>query len=159
MSDAPIAMRAAQPDESHALSALAMQAKAHWGYAAEQVEAWRTELTLTPESIAAQWTQCAMQEGRCIGVVQVAVAGMTGDLTHLWVDPKAMGQGAGRSMMAATFAHCRAAGVRRLTIDADPHAEAFYARFGARRVGAVPAPIPGQADRVRPQLVIDLPAQ
>jgi hypothetical protein len=39
-------------------------------------------------------------------------------------------------------------------IDADPHAEAFYRACGALRIGGVAAPIDGQPQRVRPQLVL-----
>jgi len=33
-----------------------------------------------------------------------------------------------------------------------PSSEAFYLRYGAVRVGAVPAPMPGAPDRALPQL-------
>lgn len=34
----------------------------------------------------------------------------------------------------------------------DPFAEAFYLRLGARRVGSVPAPMPGAPERLLPEL-------
>ena len=37
-------------------------------------------------------------------------------------------------------------------VDADPNAESFYLACGANRCGEVPAPIPGEPGRVRPQL-------
>ena len=41
-----------------------------------------------------------------------------------------------------------------LHIDADPHAERFYLACGALRVGAVPAPLEGEPQRVRPQMAL-----
>lgn len=43
-------------------------------------------------------------------------------------------------------------GAVRVTVLFDPFAEAFYQRLGARRVGAVPAPMPQAPERVLPQL-------
>lgn len=40
-------------------------------------------------------------------------------------------------------------------VDADPNAESFYLESGAVRRGVVPAPIPGEPERVRPQLAFN----
>ena len=74
-------------------------------------------------------------------------------LDHLWVLPAFMRRGVGGALLAHALQHARAGGAREMRIDADPHAEAFYASHGAVRVGQVSAPIEGQPHRVRPQLV------
>lgn len=38
----------------------------------------------------------------------------------------------------------------------DPFAEPFYLKLGARRIGAVPAPMPGAPGRVLPVLEFNL---
>ena len=43
-------------------------------------------------------------------------------------------------------------GASSVTVDADPNAETFYLACGAARCGEVPAPVPGQSERVRPRL-------
>jgi predicted N-acetyltransferase YhbS len=70
-----------------------------------------------------------------------------------------LGQGVGRALLAQALGHARAAGHAALHIDADPHAEAFYRRCGAMRIGATAAPIDGQPQRVRPQLRLSTQAR
>ena len=48
---------------------------------------------------------------------------------------------------------CNFGGV--IAIVADPHAERFYLRLGARRVGEVAGPMPGAPDRKLPLLELD----
>ena len=53
-------IRPAVETEALLLSALAMQAKAHWGYSAEALEGWRAELAVSPQGIRARATFVAM---------------------------------------------------------------------------------------------------
>ena len=45
------ALRPAIPDDAERLTALAREAKAHWGYPAAWLEVWRDALTITPDYI------------------------------------------------------------------------------------------------------------
>ena len=58
---------------------------------------------------------------------------------HMWVRPKEIGSGVGRSLFAHLLEQLHAMGATRLRIASDPHAEGFYRRMGARRVGRVPS--------------------
>src|SRR5258708_16245168 len=78
--------------------------------------------------------------GRTIGVAGVAPEGETADLDVLFVDPPAIGSGAGRALFDAATALARRFGARRLTILADPNASAFYQRMGAHFVRNPPSP-------------------
>src|SRR5437660_879627 len=53
-------IRPAVETEAQLLSALAMRAKAHWGYSAEVLEGWRAELAVSPQDIRAKPTFVAM---------------------------------------------------------------------------------------------------
>jgi len=56
-----------------------------------------------------------------------------------------MGTGAGRKLFEAIVALITAEGAQKLVILADPHAEEFYLRVGAKRVGDAPSDsIPGR---------------
>lgn len=156
MNNVSVSFRQARSIDGEALTALANRAKAHWGYLQAQLEAWRADLEISPASIATHWTLCAETGGELVGVVQLNVAIVAADLLHLWVEPKAMGQGIGTALLDAAIAHCRSFGLSQLTIDSDPNAEPFYAARGARRVGETPAPIDGMPNRLRPQMVIDI---
>jgi len=72
-------------------------------------------------------------------------------LDALFVDPPAMGQGAGRRLLAAARAAARRRGIEALAIDSDPGAEGFYRAHGARPAGTRRSPSTG---RELPHLVI-----
>lgn len=140
--DGGIALRAARPEDAPRLSAVAYAAKAHWGYPADWLEAWRDELRVTPEDLAADRFVVADRDGEAVGFLGLSSAGETPAIEHLWVDPPAMGTGVGRRLLADALAWCRARGLSRLEVVSDPQAEGFYRRLGAERIGDVPSTPP-----------------
>ena len=67
------------------------------------------------------------------------------DLLHMFVEPEAIGTGAGRALFVEIAGMARALGGKMLSIQADPNAEAFYVRLGARRTGEAPSDsVPGR---------------
>jgi GNAT superfamily N-acetyltransferase len=147
-------LRAADPGEHRLLSEIAYQSKAHWGYGSADLDAWHHDLTVTRESMLERATVVAELDGVVAGFYQQHLEASHAVLDHLWVSPAFMGRRVGAALLAHALQHARAGGVREMHIDADPHAEAFYASFGAVRVAQVGAPIEGQPQRVRPQLVL-----
>jgi len=135
----------ADPAAASALSALARVAKAHWGYPTSWLEQWRDQLTITPEFIAAEDTYAAEVEGRIVGFNALLAAEQSMRLEHLWVLPQWIGQGIGRRLFEHAAARAAARGATSLTIESDPHAEAFYLRMGAMRVAAIPSALDGVA--------------
>src|SRR5512138_571068 len=82
---------------------------------------------------------------RVIGMACVLPEGETSDLDALFVDPPAIGSGAGRALFEAAIILARCQGARRMTILADPNAAAFYERMGARYRRHAPSDaIPGR---------------
>jgi GNAT superfamily N-acetyltransferase len=134
-----LTVRAPVLEEAPRLSAIAQAAKAHWGYPAEWLELWRGELTFDAATLEREWIRVAESEGRVVALVALAEEGGELELSHLWVDPVAMGMGIGRTLFEAAVAEARRRGARRLRIVADPHAETFYEHLGARRAGSVPS--------------------
>ena len=147
-------IRPAHPEESDALTSLAFAAKSFWGYSAQQLHAWSAELQISPGSIAVEPTFVAEVQGRILGVAQLGTSSTPWQIECLWVHPDGVGQGLGTRLVQEAMAHARAHEQFQLHIDADPHAEGFYLHLGARRVGVVSAPIAGEPQRVRPQLVL-----
>ena len=145
----------AMPTDAAALSAIAWAAKAHWGYPPGWLERWRAQLTISPEFIAANETFAARSDQRIVGFSALVAADTGMRLEHLWVLPEEMGQGVGRSLFTHAAARATARGASRLTIEADPNAEAFYRHLGAVRVGAVATEIDGE-QRELPLLSYDL---
>jgi N-acetylglutamate synthase-like GNAT family acetyltransferase len=142
-------IRRAAASDAEALTALAHAAKRHWRYPEEWIALWRRDLTFTAEFIERHPVYGAVEDGTIVGVYALMFAAADCELEHFWVAPARMGAGIGRTLFEHAVAGCRAIGVRRLWINADPNAEGFYVRMGARRVGEVPST---PAGRVLPRL-------
>ncbi len=144
-------LRPARPPDCATLTALAQESKAAWPYPPAQIEAWRSELTITPASLVAP-TIVAEDASGIVGFMQVAGFSAGWQLEHCWVRPGARGRGVGRTLVEHAMELVRTARGTGIAIDADPHAEGFYLSLGASRVGEVAAPIAGDPARIRPQL-------
>jgi GNAT superfamily N-acetyltransferase len=141
----PIHVRPARPAEAAALTDLALRAKASWGYGAAFMAACRAELTVTPEKLAAWRVWAAELEGRLAGMIALRAEGAEAELEDFFVEPDLQGRGVGAALMARFLAACREQGIARIGVDADPNAEAIYARFGFVTVGRSPSgSIPGR---------------
>ena len=147
------AIRRAEPAESERITALTRASKAHWGYPPELMDLWWENLAIPAEYIAAHPTFVAEREGRILGYCSLSGAGEIWELDNLFIDPEYIGQGVGKGLFEFALAQLRASGARRVRIVADPHAESFYAKHGARRIGKVPSIPPG---RELPLLALDL---
>lgn len=147
-------IRRAEEQDASALSAIAMAAKAHWPYTAAQLEAWRDDLTISAELIASAPTYVAELEGEIAGFYSLIHEGQTWSLEHLWVAPDQMRRGIGRALLSHAMDFAARSGAASIAVDADPYAEPFYIACGARRVGAITAPVEGDPARQRPQLLL-----
>jgi GNAT superfamily N-acetyltransferase len=148
-------IRAARLGEAEELSALALRAKAHWGYSPDVLESWKQLLQVTDADIAANRVFVGTIDGAVVGFYSLAPGAGPWELDNLWISPEFMHRGLGRELLGHALERARRGGASRVTVDADPNAESFYLRSGAVRCGEIPAPIPGNSERVRPQLAFD----
>lgn len=132
-----------KPEDAHALTQIAHAAKRHWGYPESWIEAWRQILTMRPEFIATNLSYCAIEEDRPVGFYVLTTEDDGIHLDHLWVLPGAMGRGIGRALFEHAMAQARSAGFASIKIEADPNAERFYQRMGARRTGTAHGEVEG----------------
>lgn len=146
----------AKPEDAEGLTEIAHAAKRHWGYPERWIESWRNILTMRPEFIAANVAYSAIEEGRAVGFYLLTTESDGLHLDHLWIAPLAMGRGIGRALFEHSVGQARALGHQTLKIEADPNAEGFYTRMGARRVGEAVTEIDGQR-RELPLLLYELP--
>lgn len=140
------AVRRAQAGEAERLSELCARSKAHWGYDAAFMALSAPSLRVKQADIADGRVLVAVDAaGRPIGVACVVADGSLADLDMLFVDPPAIGQGAGHRLFSAAAEIARRLGARRMTILADPSAAPFYERMGARYLRQEPSDaIPGR---------------
>jgi GNAT superfamily N-acetyltransferase len=141
-----VQIRSAKPGESRILTALCVRSKAHWGYDAAFMKLSAAALSVNEDDIAAGRMLVAVDDAdRVIGMACVLQDGDMADLDALFVDPPAIGSGAGRALFEAAVVLARRQGARRMTILADPNAAAFYERMGARYLRNAPSDaIPGR---------------
>jgi GNAT superfamily N-acetyltransferase len=144
-----------KPEEADALTEIAHAAKRHWGYPETWIQTWRDILTMRPEFIAGNVAYSAIEEGRAVGFYLLTTESDGMHLDHLWIAPHAMGRGIGRALFEHAIEEARGLGHRALQIEADPNAEGFYSRMGARRVGTTVTTMENQR-RELPLLVYDL---
>lgn len=131
--------RRACAEEAGTLSALAFRSKAHWGYDRDFLEACRGELTLGPEFIDTAQVHLLEADGSVIGFYSLVNWKSEIELRHFFVDPLFIGQGGGCLLWEEAVARARALGGTRLLIESDPHAEGFYLKLGAERIGELPS--------------------
>lgn len=149
-------VRNVDPADSKALTALAHRSKAHWGYPPEWITSWTADLILTPEYLRAHPGFVATNDGVPVGVCMLEIDGADAQVAHLWIAPEHHGRGIGRQLVERALAVARREALTRVRVVSDPFAEPFYLRLGARRIGEIPAPMPGAQDRVLPLVEFSL---
>ena len=134
-----VAVRSAKPSEAEALTTIALRSKSSWGYPKEYLRLWKDELTVTDAYISAHVVCCAERAGTVVGFYSLTEIANGLELDFLYVSPDYMGQGIGRALLEHATAGARERGSETLRIVSDPHAEGFYTKHGALRVGMVPS--------------------
>jgi len=146
-----VQIRAAQPEDAQVLSALAMAAKAHWGYDANVLEGWRKDLTISSADILRYPVYVAHSGPRIAGFYMLIPGSPDWTLEHMWVSPPSMRQGVGSLLISHALNVAAQGGAHRVMVTADPNAAGFYEHAGGRRGGKVFAPIPGAPARTLPR--------
>ena len=131
-------IRAALAQEADLLLRLALRSKAHWGYSQEFLDACRSELTVDASRVGTDDYQCfaAVDDDLVVGFYTlVRVSPDIYELEALFVEPRHIGSGVGRSLIQHAIGRLSECGAQRLIIQGDPNANDFYVRAGARQVG------------------------
>ena len=126
-------IRAALPQDSQPLTALALRSKAHWGYSQEFMEACRQELSQSREKVNAPQFYFFVSEiaGTITGFYALEQLFPTEfELEALFVEPDWIGRGIGRLLMEHAKAKALSLGGRLIYIQADPNAAGFYKAMG-----------------------------
>ena len=134
-----------------------MRAKASWGYGERFMAQCRAELTITPQKMQAWTIWVADYEGRIAGMIALETSGKMAEIEDFMVEPDLQGRGVGRTLMNALLDECRLRNLTSVGLDADPHAEDIYRKFGFSTIGQAPSrSIPG---RMLPRMVRQTPDQ
>jgi ribosomal protein S18 acetylase RimI-like enzyme len=145
----------AGPDAAEALTRVSLAAKQHWGYPEHWMARWQETLTIAPDFIHHNEVYAAVAEGKPVAFYALVGEGREIALEHLWVSPEHIGTGVGRALFDHAIRRAAALGAETMRIEADPNAEGFYRRMGARRVGEISYLIDGQK-RTLPLVVVEV---
>lgn len=127
-------IRRARPEEAESLTALIMRSKAHWGYPAAALEAWRAGHVLDSNTVERQAVYCVVDadSGAVAGVSHFySINDEEVYLDRLFVEPAWMGRGVGARLWRHAVEQAATQGARALVLGADPNARPFYERMGA----------------------------
>lgn len=129
-------IRPAIPSEAAVLTGIAIKAKIHWGYSDEQMAHWTKEfLTVLPEYIATNHVCVASVDSHPVAFAAMKQEGKNMLLDHLWVLPEYMGKGIGRDLFLHVERLMDGMNCREFLITSDPHADGFYYKMGAEKIG------------------------
>lgn len=145
----------ARPEHASVLTDIAISAKRHWNYSERWIELWHPLLTISPEYISQNETWMAIVDLKPAGFYSLHKDGESLWLDNLWVLPNFMGQGIGKQLFQHVLAKGHTLGTFILKIEADPNAQSFYEKMGARKVGEHHSQVDGQP-RILPIMEINL---
>jgi N-acetylglutamate synthase-like GNAT family acetyltransferase len=154
-----IEIRRAQPNEAEVLTAIAHAAKRHWGYPEVWIEQWKPDLMITAEFIRDNEVFVAVLNEQIAGCCALVLTDSLAEIEHMWMRPEHMSSGIGRALFEHAKRRAEERGAQVLELSADPNAEGFYARMGAKRIGTIPAGMTGEESRVLPRMSMNLTSQ
>jgi GNAT superfamily N-acetyltransferase len=124
-------LKEAAPGWADALSLLALEAKASWGYPEDWVALWRNALRVTETYIQENRVRVLQADDQAVAFFAVTNEGV---LEHLWVLPSYQKRGLGRQLLDQAKS---LSPTPLLLLESDPFAEAFYLHEGAQRFGTM----------------------
>jgi GNAT superfamily N-acetyltransferase len=150
-----IFIRRASPEDADPLTRITIASKSHWNYPEKWMQLWIPTLSISPAYISENETWMAVENEKPIAYYSLKYNGEYLWLDNLWVSPDFMGQGIGKQLFHHALERCRACGESVLKIEADPNAQSFYEKMGARKIGGHRGEVDGQV-RVLPVMEISV---
>jgi GNAT superfamily N-acetyltransferase len=145
----------AKPADAGILTRVALSAKRFWNYPECWIAEWTPLLTISPQYIEDNEVYALTVAQEIVGFYALTGNGPRLSLDHLWLAPAAIGKGYGRALMEHAVNRARQLGATALEIEADPNAQGFYERMGARKVGDRATEVQGQP-RLLPVLLLEI---
>ena len=124
----------ANPSDATMLTKIALESKAHWGYTAAQLDSWREDLTILPETFDSWRGSKFMSENEIAGFYLLnRVNARTCHLEFLFVRPKFIGKNIGKQLIVHAIASCSANSCEVLNVLSDPMLNPFMQNMDLRR--------------------------
>jgi ribosomal protein S18 acetylase RimI-like enzyme len=139
-----ISIRRALPEEATTLSQIALAAKSHWGYPERWIELWKPQLTFRPDYFEENESWVAETDHLPIAFYTWLEKNESAWIENLWVSPKFIGKGVGKTLFLHALELSRQRGYKRLQLEAEPNAIGFYEKMGMRKIGERISEVEGQ---------------
>lgn len=179
-----LAIIQSEPKHAKDLTYIAISAKRHWNYPEAWIQHWLPQLSISAEYISSNEVWMMTDEGKPIGFYALSESVIASDevakqsqtetlgllrreehtprndisyyeLGHLWVLPEYIGKGIGKQLLGHAFERCKLLNITTLKIYADPNAQPFYEKMGAKKIDEYHSELFGE-DRVLPIMEINL---
>lgn len=147
----------AQPQHANQLTEIAISAKRHWNYPEAWIQHWLPQLTISEEYISTNEVWMMVDERKPIAFYALSQIEEGYELGHLWVLPEYIGKGIGKQLLQHAFERCKLLNISTLKIYADPNAQTFYEKMGAKKIDEYYSDLFGE-DRVLPVMEIAIGA-
>ena len=145
----------ASPEHAQELTKIAISAKRHWNYPEAWIQHWLPQLTVSEEYISANEVWMMVDVEKPIAFYALNQSEEDYELGHLWVSPEYIGKGIGKQLLKHAFERCKFLKISTLKIYADPNAQTFYEKMGAKKVSESHSQLFGE-ERILPIMEIEL---
>ena len=124
------------------LTDLTKKSKSYWGYSPDQIEKWNDDLTITQKYIYNNYVFKLSDNGQIIGFYSyLRFNSKTVKLDNIFIHPKHIRKGYGKFLMENFIERMKKDKFKKITLDSEPNAEAFYKNFDFTVVGKLESSI------------------
>ncbi len=116
--------------DAKAITELTLRSKNYWNYGEAQIEAWYEELEVSEAFIHSNAVYKLLANDKIAGFYAYTLESHSAVLEFLFIAPEYIGKGIGKALMNHFLQEMHLHKVSVITLDADPHAEGFYQKFG-----------------------------
>ncbi len=145
----------AQAEHADSLTQIAIAAKRHWNYPEHWIQFWIPQLTISADYISSNEVWMMTDKEKPIAFYALSQNEDDWELGHLWVLPDHIGKGVGKQLFNHALERCNVLNIPELKIYADPNAQIFYEKMGAKKISENHSDLFGE-DRVLPIMEIKL---
>ncbi|CAL2104449.1 Maltose O-acetyltransferase [Tenacibaculum sp. 190130A14a] len=135
----------ARKEDSETLTELTLRSMNYWSYGEEQIEKWRSKLTISSKYIEEKELYKLTISNNLIGFYSYEEEkSKVAKLNYLFVEPTYIGNGYGKLLMNNFLNQLKKQKYEKVLLDSDPNAEKFYQYFGFKTKGKLETSIPGR---------------